>query len=263
MQPGPSPLPQVTDAERAVADLLPIEVDEREARAVLERVPLWFHTFSLGGSVYTPGVARDHRYRAPFLPTDLSGASVLDVGTFDGFYAFLAESRGASRVVAVDNEQYRDWVRARWGVELEGGEGLRAIAELLDSAVEYLRLDAFDLDLVDEQFDLVLCFGILHRVENPLGLLRILRATTRALRRAAARDLRRRVAGRDGGDRGRMCRARSTRTTTTSIGASQARGLAKLAVQAGFEATEVLDEPIIDGHPRVIARISAPGTFTG
>jgi hypothetical protein len=29
--------------------------------------------------------------------------SVLDIGTFDGFYSFLAEARGASRVVAVDN----------------------------------------------------------------------------------------------------------------------------------------------------------------
>ena len=75
------------------------------------------------------------------------------MGTFDGFYAFLAEARGARRVVAVDNEQYRDWVRARWGVELEGGEGFRAIAELLGSEVEYRRLDAFDLDHLDEDFD--------------------------------------------------------------------------------------------------------------
>ena len=78
-------------------------------------------------------------------------------------------------MVAVDNEQYRDWVLARWGVELEGGEGFRAIAELLGSAVEYRRLDAFDLDQLDERFDLVLCFGILHRVESPLGLLKVLR----------------------------------------------------------------------------------------
>jgi hypothetical protein len=56
--------------------------------------------------------------------------------TFDGFYAFLAEDRGAARVVAVDNEQYVAWVKARWGIELEGGEGFRAIAELLGSRVE-------------------------------------------------------------------------------------------------------------------------------
>ena len=159
-----------------MADLLPIGADEETAHAALERVPLWFHTFSLdGGALYTPGVARDHRYRIPVLPRDLSGMSVLDVGTFDGFYGFLAEARGAERVVAVDNEQYRDWVLARWGVELEGGEGFRTIAELLDSEVEYRRLDAFDLDQLDEQFDLILCCGILHRVESPLGLLRVLR----------------------------------------------------------------------------------------
>jgi tRNA (mo5U34)-methyltransferase len=104
--------------------------------------------------------------------------SVLDVGTFDGFYAFLAEHRGADRVVAIDNEQDRLWVASRWGVELVGGEGFRAIHRLLGSAVEYRRMDAFELDRTDERFDLVYCFGILHRVENPLGLLRVLRGRT-------------------------------------------------------------------------------------
>jgi hypothetical protein len=33
--------------ERAVADLLPIGADPEEARRVLARVPLWFHTFVL------------------------------------------------------------------------------------------------------------------------------------------------------------------------------------------------------------------------
>ena len=78
----------------------------------------------------------------------------------------------------MDNEQYRLWVASRWGVELEGGEGFRAIHRLLGSAVEYRRMDAFALDRLDERFDLVYCFGILHRVENPLGLLRVLRGRT-------------------------------------------------------------------------------------
>ena len=52
-----------------------------------------------------------------------AGRSVLDVGTFDGFYSFLAEPRGACRVVAVDNEQYVEWVQARFGVKLAGGAG--------------------------------------------------------------------------------------------------------------------------------------------
>ncbi len=39
-------------------------------------------------------------------------------------------------------------------------------------------MDAFALDRLEERFDLVYCFGILHRVENPLGLLRVLRRRT-------------------------------------------------------------------------------------
>ena len=57
----------------------------------------------------------------------------------------------------------------------EGGGGFTAIWELLRSKVEYRRLDAFDLDQLEETFDFILCFGILHRVDNPVGLLKVLR----------------------------------------------------------------------------------------
>jgi hypothetical protein len=80
--------------------------------------------------------------------------------------------------VAVDNEQYRLWVASRWRVELEGGEGFRAIHRLLGSGVEYRRRDAFALDRLAERFDFVCCLGIPHRVENSLGLLRVLRGRT-------------------------------------------------------------------------------------
>ena len=163
--------------EEEVADILPVGADPATARRLLAEVPFWFHTFALNDAegIYTPGVAVDHRYRLPFLPASFAGLRVLDVGTFDGFYAFVAEARGAERVLAVDSEQYVEWVRARWGYELEGGEGFRAIAELLGSRVEYRRLDAFRLDELGETFDFVFCFGILHRVSDPLGLLRVLR----------------------------------------------------------------------------------------
>jgi hypothetical protein len=78
-----SPIPEITDAERAVADLLPLGTDPESAQRVLGRVPLWFHTFALNAEhgLYTPGVARDHRYRVPFLPASFEGQRVLDVGT--------------------------------------------------------------------------------------------------------------------------------------------------------------------------------------
>jgi len=52
----------VTEAEREVADLLPIEVDPAVARATVKEVPFWFHTLALNRAegIYTPGAARDH-----------------------------------------------------------------------------------------------------------------------------------------------------------------------------------------------------------
>jgi tRNA (mo5U34)-methyltransferase len=249
----------VTEAERRVADLLPIDVDAVRARAIVDTVPFWFHTFALNRAegIYTPGAARDHRYRISELPEDLAGRSVLDVGCFDGFYAFLAEHRGANRVVAVDNEQYRLWVASRWGVELKGGEGFRAIHSLLGSAVEYRRMDAFALDGLDELFDFVYCFGILHRVENPLGLLRVLRGRTV-----------------DGGtvlvetygvgpeDRaGPAIRVSEpgevyARDEFVYWGFSDA-GLERLARIAGFSRVESLINAEVDGHPRIIGQLIA------
>jgi tRNA (mo5U34)-methyltransferase len=163
-------------SEREVAAEVPIEVDANEAGKVLESVPFWFHTFALnqGLGLYTPGAARDHGYRLASIPDSFAGLRVLDVGAFDGFYSFLAEARGATRVLAIDNEQYVHWVRDRWEVRLEGGEGFNAIHGLLGSEIEYRRTDAYALEGSPERFDFIFCFGILHRVEDPLGLLRVL-----------------------------------------------------------------------------------------
>ena len=251
-------VPEPTDAEREVADLLPIAVSEQQARETLEQVPLWFHTFSLdGGSVYTPGVARDHRYRIPALPQDLSGKSVLDVGTFDGFYAFLAESRGATRVVAIDNEQYRDWVRARWGAELVGGEGFRAIGALIGSRVSYRRLDAFDLGLLDERFDVILCFGILHRVEHPLGLLKALRQRLGDGGEALVETYSVARPRLEGEAAIHVCEPGEVYAQDDFVyWGFTGEGLSRLARLAGFARVEVLGEPTVDGHPRIIASLS-------
>ncbi len=245
---------ELTSAELEVADLLPIGAEPTEAGAVLEQVPYWFHTFALNRDegIYAPGTARDHRYRLPAIPESFEGLSVLDVGTFDGFYAFLAEARGSERVVAVDNEQYIDWVRARWGVELEGGEAFRAIHGLLGSAVEYRKLDAFDLDRLAESFDFIFCCGILHRVEAPGRLLEVL--------------------GRRLSEGGRVLiethgvlRQPDDGDPMHSYGPGEVyphdeyvywgftpAGIEVLAKRAGFEHFESVDAPVIDGHPRII-----------
>ena len=247
------------DAERRVADLLPMAVDPELARATVAAVPFWFHTFALNGAegIYTPGAARDHRYRVPFLPSEFAGMRVLDVGTFDGFYAFLAEYRGAERVVAVDNEQYRQWVATRWGVELEGGAGFHAIHRLLDSAVQYRRMDAFALRDLRERFDFVFCFGIRHRVENPLGLLRVLRGSTEA----GGTVLIETYGLEQGAGHGPVIRVVEAGEVFSGdefvywgFGEAAVERLVRIA---GFAGVESLQTVTVDGHPRMIGRLIA------
>lgn len=54
----------------------------------------WFHSIDLGNGIVTPGVDRSaRRLKGIHMPASLTGMSVLDVGgTFDGFYAFRAET---------------------------------------------------------------------------------------------------------------------------------------------------------------------------
>jgi SAM-dependent methyltransferase len=253
-----APIPEITDAERAVADLLPVGADPESARRVLGRVPLWFHTFALNAEhgLYTPGVARDHRYRIPVLPASFEGLRVLDVGTFDGFYAYLAEHRGAARVLAVDNEQYVGWVRARWGVTLEGGEGFRAIGALLGSRVEYRRGDALAVTGADERFDVVFCFGILHRVENPLGLLRRLGGLLSPGGRVLVETYG--ISG-DGRVDQRTIEVKQRGEVYAGddyvYWGFAAGGLVALGRLAGLPDVEVTGNVMVDGHPRILATL--------
>ncbi|WP_270044127.1 class I SAM-dependent methyltransferase [Solirubrobacter ginsenosidimutans] len=250
-------VPETSAAERAVADLLPIGAERGLAELARDAVPVWFHTFALAPGIYTPGLARDHRYRPQVLGAErFFGRSVLDIGTFDGFYAFLAEARGASRVVGVDNEQYVDWIRGRFGVDLEPAAGFDAIHRLIGSQVEYRRLDALDVGELDEGFDVVLCFGMLHRVSDPVAILKALAdvlepggeviletygstlaSDTPAIEVHASGDV---YAGDD-----------------FVYWGFPPEGLRRLAGLAGFGSVEIVDEVEIDGHPRIIAVLRA------
>ncbi len=69
----------------------------------------WYHTIDLGRGVVTPGWfdLRGLLHQYP-VPARLDGKRVLDVATFDGFWAFEFERRGAAEVVALDIETFAD-----------------------------------------------------------------------------------------------------------------------------------------------------------
>lgn len=248
-----------TEAERTVADLLPIDAPLADCEEVLRSVPIWFHTFALNraAGIYTPGLARDHRYRIPFLPADFRGMRVLDVGTCDGFYAFLAEARGADRVLAVDSEQYRHMVKERFGVDVAGGQAFRTIGELLGSRVEYRRADALDLAGCRERFDFVFCCGMLHRVENPLGMLHVLRG----LLNPGGRILLETYGAGDDGARTPAIRVLAPGEANAGDDVHywgySAPAITRLARCASLRETGDTEERVIDGHPRIIATLRA------
>jgi tRNA (mo5U34)-methyltransferase len=252
-------IPETSRAERVVADVQAIGASAADAERVRDSVPLWFHTFALAPGIYTPGIARDHGYRLGVLGADrFAGRSVLDVGAFDGFYSFLAEVRGARRVVAVDNEQYVEWVRARFGVTLKGGVGFRAIAGLVGSRVEYRRMDALDVHTLGERFDVALCFGILHRVTDPIALLRALAGVLARGGEIVLETYGSRVGGgapvievHEPGDV-------YARDGFVYWGFSP-EGLRQLGRIVGLDEVEVVDEREIDGHPRILALLRAAG----
>ena len=247
--------------EQEVAEILPIEVDPASARRVLGEVPFWFHTFALNRAegIYTPGVAIDHRYRLPFLPASFATLRVLDVGTFDGFYAFVAEARGAERVLAVDSEQHIEWVRARWGCELKGGEGFRAIAELLGSRVEYRRMEASGSASWRRRSTSSSAWG--SSTASPIRSA-CCGSCVRAWPTPAAYWLRHTGYTQMMAARAFACidRATSTPTTSSSIGALAPK---RSAASPSWPASQGLSchaAPTIDGHPESSRRSHTPPT---
>src|SRR5512142_560555 len=87
------------DAEGAA-----MTADEKRRRVAT--VPFWFHSIDFGDGVASNGVKPLrvlHDEVTAMALTDLGGKSVLDVGAWDGFLSFAAQSRGARRVLALDH----------------------------------------------------------------------------------------------------------------------------------------------------------------
>ena len=131
-------------------------------RAINDLAP-WFHNLHLPSGHQT---APDHplgdypaykwRTFSTFLPDDMTGWSVLDIGCNAGAYAFEVANRGAE-VLAIDHDEHY-LEQARWA------------AQQFDVAdrVEFQRLGVYDLPDLDRTFDVVLFMGVLYHLRYPL-----------------------------------------------------------------------------------------------
>jgi tRNA (mo5U34)-methyltransferase len=127
----------------------------------------WFHNLDLAGVPTAPHhflgdyPAVKWRTFSHALPTDLSGASVLDIGCNAGFYSFELKRRGAARVLGIDSDE-RYLAQAQLAAEVHG----------LD--VEFRQLPVWQVGKLGERFDIVLFLGVLYHLRHPLLALDLL-----------------------------------------------------------------------------------------
>ena len=100
------------------------------------------------------------------IPASLAGKRVLDIGTWDGFFAFEMERRGAE-VVAIDSTEIENFHTAH---------------SLLNSGVEYHVQDVCELTPErNGTFDIVFFMGVLYHLKHPLLALERVCGVTREM----------------------------------------------------------------------------------
>lgn len=150
----------------------PVSNDRSQVLDRVATVPVWRHRIDVGSGVTTPGTEDCHAEMARLrFPASFTGRRVLDVGCSDGFYAFEAKARGASEVVAVDDES---------SLLAGQGNGFQVAAELLDSSVDYRILDVHGIDAgAVGTFDDVIFLNVLYHLQNPVAAMKQLRSVAR------------------------------------------------------------------------------------
>jgi tRNA (mo5U34)-methyltransferase len=164
--------------------------------AARARAISWYHTLELGPGVVTEGHF-DTRASAAVvpLPARLDGLRCLDVGTWDGFWAFEMERRGAASVTAIDIEDPRRW---DWPAQAfagpvgadrlkyldtfkRQGEGFALAREALGSSVERVDRSVYELDPAqDGEFDVAFIGSLLLHLRDPVRALERIRGVLRA-----------------------------------------------------------------------------------
>jgi tRNA (mo5U34)-methyltransferase len=146
----------------------------------------WYHTIELAPGIVTPGWfdARTVVHQLP-VPASLAGKRCLDVATFDGFWAFEMERRGAEEVLAID---LLDLTEADWppnttpetidaiGRRKGGGRGFEIAKHWLGSSVERREMNVYDVDAETlGTFDFIYLGSLLLHLRDPVKALERLR----------------------------------------------------------------------------------------
>jgi tRNA (mo5U34)-methyltransferase len=164
---------------------------ERDSIAARIAAINWYHTIDVGHGVVTPGMFDHRAYMKHYpIPERLDGMRVLDVATYDGFWAFEFERRGAAEVLAIDLDTFGDLdippaVRAAMTPEQlqrKVGAGFALASELRQSKVKRIVCSVYDLSPEKVgKVDFVFCGSLLLHLRDPLRALERIRSVTGAV----------------------------------------------------------------------------------
>ncbi|HZU74136.1 MAG TPA: class I SAM-dependent methyltransferase [Acidimicrobiales bacterium] len=213
----------------------------------------WYHTIDLPGGRTTPGWF-DTRSSPAKVPWPAHLGRCLDVGTFDGFWAFEMERRGATEVVAIDLDDpfQLDWPYdlrlsgpaqiAEWGSGR--GPGFAEAAAALSSDVKRRSRSVYDLDPdADGRFDTVLCGALLLHLRDPvLGLERMRSVCTGSLVLVESVDPRLELVA-------RRCPSAQFHPEPDEWWRVNSAGLIKLVESAGFRVAQVSERFLVPHGP--------------
>lgn len=142
----------------------------------IEKLEPWFHNLHLPDGTQT---APDHflgdfpRFKwheiKDFIPDDLTGWKVLDVGCNAGFYSFKLAERGAD-VTAIDLDPHY-LKQASWAAKQFG----------LADKITFQEVQVYDLARTPETYDLTWFMGVLYHLRYPLLGMDILSRKTKRM----------------------------------------------------------------------------------
>ena len=137
----------------------------------IEKVGPWFHRIDLGEGIWTcsksifnenvlaPNPEEKWKLIEPYIPKDLTGKTVLDLGCSSGFFSIQMKKRGAKQVVSVDflDEAIKqtDFLSRWFNVELD----------IVKSEAHVFCLTT------EERFDYVLFLGLFYYLKYPVVVL--------------------------------------------------------------------------------------------
>lgn len=151
---------------------------KQKEKMVSEAAP-WRHIIDVGNGVMTPGEHGPGKLNAIDMPQDLAGKSVLDIGAWDGFYSFIAEERGAERVLAIDDPEWTGIYPVHGRKHNPDMYNFLLARELRGSNVEYKMKSVYEVcPEKDGMFDLVLFLGVTYHLLHPaLAIERLAKVT--------------------------------------------------------------------------------------